>query len=358
MARRIRTLALVAGGAVALGGAGWAAVGFGGADPAAPERSSLPPATATVERTTLVETEEVEGTLGYGAARTLSAARGGSSGQGLLTWLAGEGSTVSRGETVYKVDAVPVPLLYGKLPVYRTMRSGVEGSDVLQLERNLRALGYTGFTVDKTFSSATAEAVRQWQEDLGVTETGRIEPGSVVIASGRIRITDHKKAVGDPASGALLTYTGTTRMVTIDLDVDLQNLAEKGAKVTVEIPGGDSVEGRIAKVGSVATQQGGEAEEAEAASTIEVVVSLSDDRGLGRLDQAPVDVRLTADRERDVLAVPVAALLALPDGGYGVQVVEGSTTRTVAVEVGMFADGMVEVEGTGLGEGMKVGIPK
>jgi peptidoglycan hydrolase-like protein with peptidoglycan-binding domain len=356
MARRTRTLALVAGGTVVLGGAGLAAVGVGGADEETPGRGTLPPATAAVERTTLVETEKVEGTLGYGDARTLSAPGGRSSGQGLITSLAGEGRTVSRGEPVYKVDTVPVPLLYGKLPVYRTLSSGVEGSDVLQLERNLRALGYTGFTVDKTFSSATATAVRAWQEDLGMDESGRIEPGSVVVASGPIRIADHKKAVGDAASGPVLTYTGTTRMVTVDLDVDLQNLARKGAEVTVEVPGGDSVEGRIAKVGSVATEpaQG----EEDSGSTIEVIVSVSDDDKLGRLDQAPVDVLLTAGRERDVLAVPVAALLALPDGGYGVQVVEGATTRTVAVDVGLFADGMVEVEATGLREGMKVGIPK
>ncbi len=342
---------MIAGGVVVLGGAGLAAAGIGGGEDAAPQRSTLPPATATVERTTLVETEEVDGTLGYGDPRTLTA----SGGRGTLTGLAAEGRTVSRGETVYRVDNEPVPLLYGGLPVYRTLRSGVEGSDVKQLEKNLQALGYTGFTVDKTFSYATAQAVQQWQEDLGVEETGQIKPGSVVIASGPIRIAEHKKAVGDPASGVVLTYTGTTRVVTVDLDVDLQHLVKKGDKVTVEVPGGDTVEGKIIKVGTVAA--GGDKEDQEEA-TIEVTISLSGEEELGGLDQAPVEVRLTSNRRRDVLAVPISALLALPDGGYGVQVVQGGTTRTIAVDVGMFADGKVEVTGTGLAEGMKVGIPK
>ncbi|HEX2314061.1 MAG TPA: peptidoglycan-binding protein [Thermomonospora sp.] len=346
---RPRTLLVLAGGAVVIGGAGFAAVGFGGAEDEGPSRGTLPPATATVEKTTLIETEEVEGTLGYGDERTLSGAGGGT-----LTSLAGEGRTVSRGQTVYKVDTDPVPLLYGKLPLYRTLQEGVEGSDVLQLERNLQALGYTGFTVDKTFSSATAQAVLDWQEDLGVEETGRIERGAVVIAGSAIRVAEHKKAVGDPASGPLLTYTGTTRVVTVDLEVDKQNLAKKGAEVTVDVPGGEPVKGRISRVGTVATQ----GSEEEGTATIEVTISLSGDKDLGSLDQAPVEVRLTADRRHDVLAVPVAALLALSDGGYGVQVVEGSAVRTVSVEVGMFADGLVEVTGNGLAEGMKVGIPK
>ncbi|REE94969.1 multidrug efflux pump subunit AcrA (membrane-fusion protein) [Thermomonospora umbrina] len=332
-----------------LGGTGFAAVGFGGENEAPGARSTLPPASAAVERTTLVETEKLPGTLGYGTTYDLNAAGGGT-----LTALAAEGRTVTRGQTVFKVDTDPVPLLYGKLPLYRTLSAGVEGPDVLQFEQNLRDLGYTGFTVDKEYSAATADAVLDWQEDLGVEETGTIERGAVVIARGAIRVAEHKKVVGDPASGPLLTYTGTRRVVTVDLEVGYQNLVKKGRKVTVETPAGDSVDGRIVKIGSVATQPKDEETEA----TIEVTISLSNDKGFGGLDEAPVDVHFTSDERRDVLAVPVGALLALGGGGYAVQVVDGATARTVQVETGMFADGMVEVTGNGLSEGMKVGIPK
>ena len=44
----------------------------------------------------------------------------------------------------------------------------------------------------------------------------------------------------------------------------------------------------------------------------------------GRLDQAPVDVSITTATVRNVLAVPVNALVALASGGYAVEEVESS----------------------------------
>jgi multidrug efflux pump subunit AcrA (membrane-fusion protein) len=74
-------------------------------------------------------------------------------------------------------------------------------------------------------------------------------------------------------------------------------------------------------------------------------------------DQAPVDVEFVSDARKNVLTVPVTALLALRGGGYAVEVVAGNTTEVVPVEVGMFADGLVEVTGKGLGPGDRVGVP-
>lgn len=53
----------------------------------------------------------------------------------------------------------------------------------------------------------------------------------------------------------------------------------------------------------------------------------------------------------------MTALLALAEGGYGVELVEGGETRIVPVKVGMFANGRVEVEGPALAEGVRVGVP-
>ncbi|MDQ3690877.1 MAG: efflux RND transporter periplasmic adaptor subunit, partial [Chloroflexota bacterium] len=56
-------------------------------------------------------------------------------------------------------------------------------------------------------------------------------------------------------------------------------------------------------------------------------------------------------------AVPVAALLARPGGGYGGEVVAGGRRRVVPVRTGLFAGGLVEISGRGIREGVKVALP-
>jgi multidrug efflux pump subunit AcrA (membrane-fusion protein) len=89
-----------------------------------------------------------------------------------------------------------------------------------------------------------------------------------------------------------------------------------------------------------------------------VTVTIADQRALGSLDAAPVDVDFVSSKREDVLAVPVVALLALPNGGFGLEVVEGAATRIVPVRTGMFTAGRVEVSGQGIAAGMRVGVPK
>ncbi len=337
---------------LAAGAVATAAVGFGGRDQnAAAGVNDLPPATTKITRTTLSETQQVNGTLGYGNQTTVAGHA-----QGTITWLPGAGTTVNRGQPVYRVDNIPVPLFYGGLPFYRALRSGDSGPDVKELEQNLSALGYTGFTVDDDYTSATADAVRRWQSDLGLPDaqqTGVFQASSVVLAGGAIRVASLKAALGDPGTGQVLTYTGTSRTVDIALDVALQDIAKVGASATVTLPNNHTVNGTISAVGSVAT-----AGSNGNPSTIDVTVSVADQSALGTYDSAPVDVTLVSQQAQNVLTVPVAALVALAEGGYGVQVVEGSTARYVAVKTGMFAGGRVEISGTGITEGTVVGMPR
>ncbi|NUO98632.1 MAG: efflux RND transporter periplasmic adaptor subunit [Nonomuraea sp.] len=343
--RPLKALAWTGGAALLAAAVTAAALGYGGDAPgtAAPR---TPPATAKVTRTTLTQTKTVDGTLGHGPARTISARS-----QGTITWLPAEGATITRGHAVYSVDADRRPLLYGTMPLYRPLQDGAEGKDVELLERNLAALGYTGFDVDETFTWATREAVEDWQDDLGLDVTGSVQPGDVVVAPGRLRVADLKKALGDTASGPVLTATGTARQVLVNLDVTDEHLVRKGMKATVELPDGTTVDGRIANVGKVAAETG---TGSDATTTVEVTVTMT---GLKKaFDAAPVDVTIVSRQRENVLAVPVGALLALAEGGYGVQVVDGAATRYAAVGTGMFADGQVEV--TGIDEGTTVAVPK
>jgi hypothetical protein len=83
-------------------------------------------------------------------------------------------------------------------------------------------------------------------------------------------------------------------------------------------------------------------------------VTLDNPAASGSLDQAPVKVGITSDSRKGVLTVPVNALLALAEGGYGVRLLDG---RIVAVTPGLFARGMVEISGEGIAEGVEVEVP-
>ncbi|WP_233565013.1 peptidoglycan-binding protein [Micromonospora musae] len=353
---RLRTVALTAAVAVAASAGVVAAVGFAGTDRGTAAAGTVPPATATVTRQTLTDVQTVNGELGYGTAYVADARL-----SGTITALPETGTVVKRGGRLYAVDDEPVVLLYGALPAYRLLEPGVQGADVEQFERNLRALGQTGFTVDDEYTGSTADAVREWQEKLGLPETGRVEPGRVRYAEGEVRVESHQAAVGavtQPGQG-VLTYTGTSRLVTVELDMDDQRLAKKGTAVGVALPDGGPLSGRIESAQTVvdAGSGGATGQAAEAETKIEVTVSVAEPAKLAGYDQASVEVTFTAEERPDVLTVPVAALLALAEGGYGVEVVEGERSRIVAVTTGLFAAGRVEVNGPDLAEGMTVGTP-
>jgi membrane fusion protein, multidrug efflux system len=355
---RKKGLAAVAVSVLAAGAAGgWALTrpSSSAADTPSPATGSDGQPTTTVTRQDLVATSDVDGTLGYGEVTKLA-----TSAQGTVTWLPEIGSVVSRGKPLARVDQQPVTLLYGAVPMYRTLSNGSEGSDVQQLETNLQALGYTGFDVDDEYTENTAEAVEEWQEDLGLDETGTVSPAQVVFLPAAIRISDHDAQVGGKTGASLLSSTAVGRTVTVALPVADQRLARKGAKVTIELPSGQTAKGTVTSVGTVAElpEASGAGQEPSATdATIDVLVTLDDPKAGAGLDEAPVTVRLVSQQRKGVLTVPVAALLALKEGGYGVQVIAGGNAKTVAVKLGMFADGRVEVSGPGITAGTKVGVP-
>jgi peptidoglycan hydrolase-like protein with peptidoglycan-binding domain len=358
--RRGRAGRLAAGAAAlaVLGAAAWAVAARPGAAAGDQDGGEVATATAAVARRDLRATEEVDGTLGYGDTRKVVNGR-----QGTITALPAEGAVVTRGQALYRVDAKPVPLLYGRLPAWRPLSVGVDdGPDVRQLERNLVALGHDpdrDITVDDHFTWATRAAVRRWQEAAGLEETGSFEQGDAVWQPGPVRVGTLDAAVGDPArpGSPVLEVTSTTRQVTIALDASRQPYVRAGDRVDLELPGGQATTGRVRSVGKVATTPAADASGDSSAPTVELIVSLDHPKATGRLDQAPVDASITTEVRRGVLAVPVNALLALAEGGYAVEVERDGRRQLLGVRTGLFAEGQVEVAGGGLRAGDLVVVP-
>ncbi|MGW4102552.1 peptidoglycan-binding protein [Streptomyces sp. NPDC004976] len=386
--------------------------------------------TVKVVRTDLTDTRILDGVLGYGASRTLNGV-----GDGTVTWLAPSGTTVSRGEPLYRVDDRPVPALYGDVPMYRRLDTpNTVGRDVRVIADNLRALGYEigrqpgpGETVtgpvptagtersrgtgpsgaagdtgpgegipgeaaqpssgpsasgapqpgtgsgedpgagapsaqqpltgpvkirseDGVLTQSLINAVKRWQTSLGVPATGVVGPGDVAVLAGAVRVEGAEVQPGDPAQGPLMRVTPTTKAVTVDVSASEVGSVKRGDAVTVQLPGGESAAAKVSSIGSSArAPSSGQGLPGELRVT--VTVAFKDPGEVSRFNSAPVQVEFGSATRSNVLAVPLTALLALREGGYGLQLAGG---RLVAVKTGLIAKGMVEVSGDGITEGTRV----
>jgi hypothetical protein len=374
---RARALAVVTLAAGAIAGGVVLIGGGGSADSATATAGSTSTATATITRQDLVEVDTEDGTLGYAGARSVMGRL-----PGIVTWLPPAGRVIRVDRALYKVDDSPVILMDGRVPAYRALGpSTPDGADVRQLERSLRAAGYDPdreLAIDRSWDAGTTAAVQRWQQAHGLTQTGSIELGRIVFLPAPRRVATISATLGTSSGGAeqsggqatsagsaggasgeaVMTTTSTRRQVTVALDTTKSVVAKNGARVTVVLPSAKRVGGRISSVGKVAMAKSSEQSSADSSSdtteaTIEVKIRL-----LSRkiaLDEAPVTVRFEQSRRKDVLAIPVTALLARAGGKFAVQLVQASgASRVVTVRPGLYTSGYVEIAGAGLRPGQRV----
>jgi peptidoglycan hydrolase-like protein with peptidoglycan-binding domain len=325
---------------------------------------SVPTATARVIRTNVIERQQVTGTLGYQGNFTVT----NSGAAGVVTWLPSGGAIIRRGSPLLEINRQPVRLLYGRRPADRDFAFGTSnGPDVRELQANLLALGFTAgaaLQVNGRFDLATLASVEQWQRSLGAQVTGTIPLGSVAFLPGPVRIGAAATSVGATVQtgASILTATATAPAVLLQLDPGSVTQLLSGDRVLVTMPDNTTAPGRVATIGRVATTPNSDAQsggQGPPTPTIQVTVDLLDPPRQHVLDQAPVQVAITVQEDRGVLAVPISALLAQPGGGYAIQVDSSRYQRLLPVTTGLFDDvaGRVEVTGPGLEAGMRVEVP-
>lgn len=312
---------------------------------ARPDSAPAPaPETAVVETGDVVAAERLRATLGFGEAFVVVAPRG-----GRLTAHPPPGRVVGFGDVLYEVDGSGVELLQGARPFWRTLEAGVDpGPDVRQLEESLAALGADAggaLTIDDTFTAATTEALKQWQASRGRPPTGVLDPTGAAAQPEPIRVASVHVPLGAAVAPGLplLTATRARNTVTVDLDRGHAGLMRPGLDVGVVLPDGASVAGRVERVAPVPRASGEGGSPSPPAWVATVVADVPDHLAL---DGVAVTVVVERVRASSVLVVPVAALLARPEGGYAVEPVPSRDGRaTVPVEVGAVAGGRAEVRG-------------
>ncbi|MEM9561527.1 MAG: peptidoglycan-binding protein [Actinomycetota bacterium] len=242
--RRRWPLVLVAVAALGVAGAGSYVLATGDDGSDDPTDAPATIRAVTAEQRDLIEFTDLDGTLGYATTRSVSAAEAGT-----ITAVVDDGATVTRGDVIYELDAEPVVLFNGDVPLYRPLTEGDEGDDVELLEANLASLGYhldqdaddladgddevdTGFTVDGVYDAATTDAVERWQADVGLDETGDLDLGDVIVAEGPVVVSAGAVEVGSVVqTGAPivdLNVTGTVETFHAAAEGELELLATSG----------------------------------------------------------------------------------------------------------------------------------
>jgi hypothetical protein len=146
-----------------------------------------------------------------------------------------------------------------------------------------------------------------------------------------------------------MTVTAPERAVVARVDAEVADAFRKDQQVTVALPDGKETNGTVRSVSTEVKSE--KTADGEDKATVAVDVGLDDEAAVGALDSGPVRIKIAGTARQGVLAVPVTALLALREGGYAVQTTDG---KLLPVKTGLFAGGLVEVDGDGVAEGLKV----
>ncbi|MCX5342029.1 peptidoglycan-binding protein [Streptomyces atratus] len=325
--------------------------------------SAQPPVshgTVAVQKGSLSTGIQVGGALSYDTPTPVIA-----SGHGTITALPAVGAVIKAGAKFYEVDGRPVVLLTGDRPMWRDLGPGIsDGPDVEQLKRNLIKLGYAdglGLAADQKFTPATVTAVKRWQRALGEKQTGTVTLGSVVmLPQAAVRVQQLGAQLGSVLGAtAVMTVTGPDLVATArPADNQLSQFKPNG-RVTVKLADGSTINGRIRSLVHGGSGDGGDngSDGSGGADKTTVTIALDHQRQAKQAGPSSVTVTVVGETVSDALIVPVTALLALDGGGYGVQVVSGTTTRLVRIQLGLVADAKAQITGD-VQAGAQVVIPK
>jgi hypothetical protein len=223
---------------------------------------------------------------------------------------------------------------------------------LLQAELKASAKGSGGKSPSTSGTGSKSPSSTSSPPKSGATSPSATSPSASSSAS------HGNSNAGNASATAILSTTSTNLVVTVQLDATKQSEAKLHEPVTVQLPDGSTVNGKITGVSPVATttntgSNSGSPSNSAPAATIPVTVSLDRHANTRGLDQAAVSVNFEAQVANHVLSVAVTALLATQGGGYAIQLA-APPHRLVAVTPGLFAAGYVQISGSGIQDGMQV----
>jgi hypothetical protein len=259
---------------------------------------------------------------------------------------------VEAGTTLYSVDLRPMVAAEGPLPAFRPLAQGDRGEDVSQLRGFLCAQGWEAACGDSTlFDQPLADAVRAWQQGLGVDADAVVRVGDILwFASlpARVRPTE-ALAVGELAPNNVRPFTVDAAVPTLRVAVSREQAALVPAGAPVVVAGDHEA----------VVEQVLPAADPDAGAEFLVTMSAADEREpfcvvnelcaqlLGDHESATVEVTIHTVPERSGPVVPVAAIETDPAGRTRVRLADGTRREVTVLAV---AGGVVVVDGLRPGE--------
>lgn len=282
-------------------------------------------------------------------------------GEGTVTTIdVAPGAEVVNGSRIFSVGLKPVVAFEGEVPSFRTLTLGIKGPDVLQLTKGLVALRKLKKGRD-AFDETVASAVRSWQKQLGVEQTGSVEPGDVVFVPSlprRVRLADDVKIGASIAAGdKALVLLDPAPQFRVPITSQQRQRIPDGTKARVRHPEGEW-EGVISGIAPkpAASEEGTGDETGTTGSdptdggAVDLLLTAPDGGSIcaDKCALVPTDdkrsfsVTLVLVPETRGLVVPIAALRTGADGD---EFVEDSTGKRFPIKVVIEAKGMAVVEG-------------
>ena len=250
-----------------------------------------------------------------------------------------------------------------ELQVYN---QGISATDALAIETAQKAyddaLDEYNNGVDQV--SELAKAKEELEELRLSSRSETFSPTNAYASETQLIVGSYVNEIGSAVAlnSPLYNISSIGIEVVFQVDATDQETVSLGDRVEIELPTDERVPTVISFIDQVVTQT-------QAGEFIEVTLEVLNPEEIETYDQAPVKVFVITEISAGVLYVPVNALLALAEGGYALEVYEGEVetgtfngesgvdTNYIAIEIGVFTDGFVEVKGN-ISEGQVVVVPR
>jgi hypothetical protein len=266
-------------------------------------------------------------------------------------------TAVEQGDVLWKIDGVPVTAVVAPDVVTESVLDVMAENDIERLEETLVFFGFdpaAQIVVDADVDLATLAAVARWQEGIGLQQTVAIDARYYVEVEPGQTVTDRFVADGDVItdSSIVLTVGSPTLSATADVAADEIDGFAVGDSLVIQMADDRAIDAVLTEIAGVAD----EAANPDDTPTIEITIELT-----GAVDDVivgPATALIEASRIDAALVVPTRALISLREGGFAVEVRDASGgTTLVAVELGTFDEGVVEVVSGDISVGDEIVVP-